>query len=291
MPMASLYGVNRGTCLLSTGDRSLDTELLAGDCILMPAPVEHHFAAIETTRRLYSGQPSSEKARRGDDVGAGNKLRDGRQPASLTCAFFTFRGEKSQSLRSSLPRLVHVKPCSQASAPLSTTLQTAQQEWNGCESGGRIVVDWLLQILLVQLVRAYLADLPCGGRSWIQALVDPDVGPALGWIHRQPDKAWTVASLAHKVAMSRSTFHERFTQAVGMSPMRYLREYRMQIAGSSLRKSRAGLKAIAADVGYASVSAFSNAFRHWSGTAPSDYRLKAPEPVETVGEEVRQQSK
>jgi AraC-like DNA-binding protein len=41
-------------------------------------------------------------------------------------------------------------------------------------------------------------------------------------MHESPTKGWTVAQLAKEAALSRSTFFERFSRAVGVAPMEYL---------------------------------------------------------------------
>src|SRR2546421_1900059 len=57
-----------------------------------------------------------------------------------------------------------------------------------------------------------------GQTTWLaRALADPDIGRALALIHRRPEEAWTVASLAKEVHLSRSVFAERFSRLVGMS--------------------------------------------------------------------------
>ena len=103
-------------------------------------------------------------------------------------------------------------------------------------------------------------------------MTDPDMGPAVALMHSQPDAPWTVASLAERVAMSRSVFSARFTALVGKPPLQYLSEWRMQKASHLLRTTRDELKEVAAKVGYESPSAFSKAFTRWAGVAPSVYR-------------------
>ena len=60
-------------------------------------------------------------------------------------------------------------------------------------------------------------------------------------MHDDPGRAWTVAQLATKAALSRSAFYERFTRTVGMPPMEYLLAWRMALAKDLLRSQALGI--------------------------------------------------
>ena len=68
---------------------------------------------------------------------------------------------------------------------------------------------------------------------------DPHVGKALRLLHANPVRNWTVDELAREVAMSRSALAQRFTELVGDAPMRYLANWRMQLAKQMMREARA----------------------------------------------------
>jgi AraC-like DNA-binding protein len=108
--------------------------------------------------------------------------------------------------------------------------------------------------------------------NWIQAAMDVSIGPVLAMLHDAPEKPWTVTSLAKRAHLAKSAFSERFRQAVGQPPLKYLTEYRIDKACRLLRHTQLGVKEIAACVGYESASSFSNAFKRWVGMAPADYR-------------------
>ncbi len=90
-------------------------------------------------------------------------------------------------------------------------------------------------------------------------------------MHGDPARPWTVVELAKKAALSRSAFFERFSRAVGLSPMEYLLAWRMAVAKDLLRRSDFALAAVAERVGYSSASTFSTAFSRHVGQAPSHY--------------------
>ena len=95
-------------------------------------------------------------------------------------------------------------------------------------------------------------------------------------MHGDPARAWTVAELARKAALSRSAFFDRFTDAVGVPPMEYLLGWRMAIAKDLLRRREAGLAEVAERIGYGSASTFSTAFSRHVGQPPSRYARQVP---------------
>lgn len=132
-----------------------------------------------------------------------------------------------------------------------------------------------MDVILVQAVRSWIAGQPDDGGGWLGALRDRRVGQALGLMHRSPGDAWTVATLADAVAMSRAAFAARFTGLVGEPPLAYLTHWRMSLAASWLRDGDLGVMEIAARVGYGSEAAFSKAFKRRFGVAPAAFRRRS----------------
>jgi AraC-like DNA-binding protein len=91
-------------------------------------------------------------------------------------------------------------------------------------------------------------------------------------IHAAPERRWTVPDLAATAAVSRSLLDERFRLVLGLSPIRYLTEWRMHIAEELLATTSTGIAAIARRVGYDSEEAFSRAFKRRQGVSPSAWR-------------------
>lgn len=72
----------------------------------------------------------------------------------------------------------------------------------------------------------------CGCFTKAGVSVDPKLAIALRAMHERPAASWSSAQLAREVAMSRSAFFERFSQAVGVAPITYLLAWRMALAGN-----------------------------------------------------------
>ena len=75
-----------------------------------------------------------------------------------------------------------------------------------CGPGGETVITRLADILVIQAIRSWIAQDPSAQTGWLGALQDKQVGRGIALIHRAPACAWTVASLATEIAMSRSAF-------------------------------------------------------------------------------------
>jgi AraC-like DNA-binding protein len=94
---------------------------------------------------------------------------------------------------------------------------------------------------------------------------------ALRALHADPARPGTVVEqLAKKAALSRSSFFERFTRAVGQPPMEVLLAWRMARAKELLRgrEGKLSVGRVAERVGTGSGSTFSTAFRRCEGVAP-----------------------
>jgi transcriptional regulator GlxA family with amidase domain len=151
--------------------------------------------------------------------------------------------------------------------------------------GSETIITRLIDVMLVEAVRAWLKDQPEGSAGWLGALRDPSIGTALGLIHKAPEKQWTVPSLAAQVGMSRSPFAARFTALVGQAPMSYLKRWRLQLAAKLLQNQTLALSIIAEQVGYESTPAFSRVFKREFGMAPGQYRRSGATSERTSGAE------
>ncbi|MEV0144843.1 MULTISPECIES: AraC family transcriptional regulator [unclassified Nonomuraea] len=138
------------------------------------------------------------------------------------------------------------------------------------EPGQEVVLDRLLDLLLISTLRSWLAenDAP----AWYRAQSDPIVGRALRMLHNNPAHAWTVASLAAAVGVSRASLARRFTDLVGEPPMTFLTDWRLALAADLLREPDATIGSVARRVGYGSSFALSAAFKRVRGISPQEHR-------------------
>ena len=135
--------------------------------------------------------------------------------------------------------------------------------------GQEAVLDRLLDLLLIAVLRAWFARPAAGAPGWYRAASDPIVGPALRLLHEEPERAWTVASLATACRVSRATLARRFAELVGEPPMAFLTGWRLALAADLLLEPGATIGSVAARVGYASPFALSTAFKRVRGDQPA----------------------
>jgi AraC-like DNA-binding protein len=169
-----------------------------------------------------------------------------------------------------LPPLFVVRPTGPAAAWVTASVEYAMQATQLAPSG---MNQRLPELLFTEVLSIYLkesGDLQLSG--WLAALRDPVVGPALSVLHTRPAHDWTVAELAHTVATSKTVLIDRFNLLLGRPPIRYLTEWRLNLASGLLRTTESGITEIAGRVGYTSEEAFSRAFKRALGQSPAYWR-------------------
>jgi AraC-like DNA-binding protein len=193
----------------------------------------------------------------------------------LICGAVRFDHPAARNLVEILPAAIHLEPSASDRLDwMQGTLRLMASEARELRPGGEAVVTRLADILVVQAIRSWLETDPVARTGWLGALQDRQIGRAITLIHREPARAWTVASLARELAMSRSAFAARFTELVGEPVMHYVARWRMQVALGSLRDEGATVAELAARLGYRSEAAFARAFKRVTGVAPGAVRKR-----------------
>ena len=183
-------------------------------------------------------------------------------------------------LLGALPPVAHVRATAGSGGNLRGSVYRLFDEVAANRMGSAFAIRQHCQLLLLEVLRAYVgqADLPPG---WLRALTDDRLRPALSLMHAEPGKPWGLEELARAAAMSRTTFAERFRTVAGVPPLAYLNRWRMLLAQRALRDRDVRVGSLAVELGYASESAFSTAFKREVGESPLRYRNRARD--ESVG--------
>lgn len=229
--------------------------------------VQRRFAVAEPTLLLYS---------RPIEHVFINPPRDG---SDFTCATLDFDGGDRNPLVSALPPLIRV-PLHEIEG-LHSALDLLFAETDRVRCGSRLLADRLFEIVLIQLLR-WLIDHPqqVGITSGlIRGLADIRLAKALIALHRSPAEDWSLPRMAAEAGMSRSTFAASFKEATGTTPAQYLSDWRLTLATSQIRTGQS-VKLIAADLGYASASSLSKAFKQRFGTSPREWSTTQRSPSE-----------
>lgn len=267
-PVAHFHIVERGNAWVRPRRGAL-IELATGDAVVLPSGMGH----VLSSKPDLKAQPI-ETALRRNVRGAGLVFQAGGSGPSthLLCGQFTVSGPLAQRFRSVLPEMLHISRADSRTAPwLRTICQPLIAETRRPTPGSAVSRSRLVELMFIQAVRLWLADKP-GHDGWLRALQDPHVSLALAQLHRHPEKEWTVAALARLVRLSRSAFAAKFLRAVGVSPIRYLTAWRLDLVADRLRAGERNLNELAERAGYASDAALSRAFRARFGSTPAKYR-------------------
>lgn len=188
---------------------------------------------------------------------------------------FLFEGDHIGLLFGSLPPIMIIQGESQQAAALRWALTQLSQELHEPRPAARLMSEHLGQIMLLQMLRLWLTSEGARPTGLLGALAEPRLAEAIGAIHTEPTRSWRLAELASVAGMSRTTFAQRFHQAVGTPPLEYLTRWRMWLAADRLSQTGEAIGRIGFGVGYSSEAAFSTAFRRVMGCSPLHYRRKS----------------
>lgn len=256
----SFCAVLEGGCQLAVDGQDAIT-LEAGDFVLLPATPGFTMSGVEPATPECIDPKKTAMA-----TGEVRYGTHGGQPdVRLLGGYFVFDSPDAALLVSLLPALMHVRGVPRLSVLVGLVAEEAREP----RSGRDLVLSRLVEVLLIEALRSTSGnDAPPG---LLRGLADARLAVAMREMHGDPARSWTVAQLANKAALSRSTFFDRFTRAVGLPPMEYLLAWRMAVAKDLLRRYDFGLDEVAERVGYSSASTFSTAFSRHVGLPPSRY--------------------
>lgn len=255
-----LYMVASGTAFIAVPGGA-PHRLEPGDIAVLPHGAAHVIASRPTDRAVSITEfcASSSVDARGNVVGGG-----GGAAASMRTLCFPLESPAARAIAAFAPPLVVLRADGHDTwlAHVGHALEEVMGEGAGSSSAS--VTRRLAEILFTTaLRRSFSAALP--------GPADRAVAAALLLVHAEPSHAWTSASLARRVGLSRSSFCARFASAMGCGPAHYVTRARMEHAAHLLGQGTASIEQVAGLVGYASASAFSVAFRRWHGTSPARF--------------------
>lgn len=250
----------QGECVLAV-DQQPPVTLQAGDFVLMPATPGFTLSSPEPAVPVFLDPIAMQ--------GTVGELRHGRQTGDaevrMLGGYFEFDSPDAALLVSLLPALLHVRGLES----LSLLVRLVRDESLQARPGRELVLARLVEVLLIEALRSHPQDNAPPGL--LRGLADARVAVGLRLMHGAPAHTWTVDALAREAALSRSTFFERFSRAVGLPPMEYLLVWRMALAKDLLSRTGLAIAEVAERVGYGSASTFSTAFSRHVGLPPGRY--------------------
>jgi AraC-like DNA-binding protein len=183
---------------------------------------------------------------------------------------FTFRSGRSDFLLQALPQFIVLRRDDTKILPL--THSAIECLVNDDQPGYIAVADQLAELIVTSLIRSAVLSKTVPATSWINSLQDRHISRALAAIHAEPQRAWSLVTLAQEAHLSRSSFAARFHFLVGQTPMDYVNRWRMQLAADLLIETRTAVTLIAQQVGYQSDRVFRRVFKQQMGCSPVAYR-------------------
>ncbi len=258
------YAVVSGQCWLAVEDVPEAVHLKTGDGFLLPLGRPFRLASD------LALEPVDFKSMYSRPLNGGIASWNGGGDVSGVGGYFGLSGSHAGILLGMLPPIVHIRKEADKLA-LRWSIERMMQELREPQPGSFLVLQHLAQLMLVQALRAHLAEGMCGGVGWLFALADRQIGPAINAMHGDPAHPWTLQELAERVGMSRSGFARKFKETVGSTPIDYLTRWRMLLAGDRMTNSGDPISVISRSLGYESESAFSTAFKRVMGRSPRQY--------------------
>ncbi|MES1259800.1 MAG: AraC family transcriptional regulator, partial [Gemmatimonadota bacterium] len=261
----SFHLVTGGTCHARlVGEEAV--ELVAGDVIVFPHGGRHELSS-DATFSARNAMTAGIPARFPHTVVVGD---DGPVGASFVCGYLGCDRLPVNPFLAALPRQIHVRAMS--TEWLATFIEQLTEESSHGRAGADTVLTRLAELMLVDVLRRYLDEIPAAGPGSLAGLGDDVVSRALALVHARPGHPWKLRDLAREAASSRSNLTKRFTELVGQPPMQYVARLRMQVASTLLAETGAKVAAIGTEVGYDSEAAFSRAFKKATTLAPGAWR-------------------
>ncbi|WP_032092484.1 AraC family transcriptional regulator [Necropsobacter rosorum] len=261
-PQADALGIfhliSQGSCRVQTADQCY--HLHAGDLFFLPYGTPHTLSSTET-------QPGAAAPIVKQQQGALTFCRNNQlsHDFEMFCGYFRYASDSPLAFLH-LPQL-HLSANNRSIMSLLTLLQ--QETTPGLAN--KSVIDDLCTVLFTYLMRDYLQS-HAVNHGILAALQDKRLFHAANAMLQNPAYRWTMDNLAERCALSRASFIRLFKQKTGALPGKLLSDLRMQKAQMLVRHTNKSIFAIAAEVGYQSESHFSQIFKRYFGSAPSQYR-------------------
>lgn len=204
------------------------------------------------------------------------RLGQGGARTRIVCGFLAGERMRANPVVGMLPAVLLLDYRDSPSAEwIRSTFSYAADEIAAGRMGSDTVFAKLSELLFVEAIRRHAESLPEGQTGWLAGLKDPYVSRAMALLHARVRDPWTVDELSRQVGLSRSALAVRFNHVIGLPPMQYLANWRMQVAAQELLDSRKSISRIAQEIGYDTEASFTRAFKRQMGAPPATWRRQS----------------
>jgi AraC-like DNA-binding protein len=258
------YAINSGECWIDLEGATEPVRLAAGDVVLLPSGnaarlYSSRAAPVTNGYDFFPTLPAGEMA-----------VLNGGGGFSGVGGYFEFMGLHADVLLSMLPPIVHIS-AEASKAELRSSIERMMREMRNPQPGSSLIAEHLAQTLLIEALRLHLAGHSQNSTGWLFALADRQMHAVIAAMHEEPERKWTLQTLARVAGMSRSSFSARFKATVGEPAIDYLTRWRMMLAADRLTNKGMPISVVAPLVGYDSESAFGAAFKRVIGSSPRQF--------------------
>jgi AraC-like DNA-binding protein len=262
------HHISTGRAFVRVGEETMPLE--AGDVVMMPHGDPHQMGNGAGGKAIDGKQALPAMISGKVHLAA---FGGGGEETGLVCGYLACDKELLKPVLAGLPRVLRVNLRSDKSGEwFENTLRHAVEQAAASAPGSAVFLAHLAEALFADVLRRYLVSLPENRTGWLAGAGDPAVGRALGALHRRPAHDWTLETLSREVGVSRSVLNERFTRYLGVPPMSYLTDWRLELGAEALRSGSHSVQSIALEVGYESEAAFNRAFKRRFEKPPARYR-------------------
>lgn len=283
--------VVKGRLWLKTGDTAPEA-FEAGDSFVLPRGISRHRYIVSSSPTASASHSIS--TRRLEEMGRFEPLlpnrpdvslrrlvwgQEGGEQTRLMSFTFDWRDRKLGPLIEGIPEIIRLKRTGSDGFLRDPFLGLDLETDDAGRPGFQALIAQLAQLFLVQAFRSYALRDAAGHGGLLAALADAHLSRALSAIHNGPGEPWSLEKLATCAGLSRSLFARRFREVTGITPMGYLRSWRIHMARRALRDGDATVSSIAFELGYQSEAAFRTSFRQETGLSPREYAKSAAATV------------
>lgn len=256
--------VLKGSCRLEA-DPFPVTLLEQGDFVLFPAMPGFTMASGPDVKPHAMTLPPS--APEVEEVFYGDTEKEA--DISMLGGYFALDPQNAPMLLSLLPGVIHIRPTDTALSGIAPIVRLIQREAGKKQDGRTLMLAHLIEVLFIEAMRSVRFGPGQGGL--LAGLRNPRLAAALRGIHTRTADPWTLATLAREAGMSRSSFAESFVRTMGVTPLKYLLQWRLAVARDLLANGQKTVEQTALAVGYESASGFSTAFSRETGQPPREF--------------------
>jgi AraC-like DNA-binding protein len=254
--------ISGSTWIGSAGSDDLE-QLNAGDIAIFPEGRAHVYSDDKAPATISSkAYPTESTVPRFEIFDKDSK------DTHLLCGYFEISTDTPQTIRAQLPSMIIGRSGDDPTdKKFDIIVDLAREELLNPSSVSQITLNRLTEVLCVYTIQNWLDAAITTDKS-IRALADPKTKIVLDAIHSAPTSQWTVENLAQLVGQSRTAFAAHFRLALGISPIRYVRQRRIKWAFKMLEQNDCSIDKVAFEAGYADTNAFNRAFKRQIGTSP-----------------------